>query len=106
MRLTENLLTDIRLWKAEEQENGYVGTSVQPGDRLPNIKGIVRPAEDMLTAEIYGEKIAQLLKITVCTPLENGCFAAFNGEDQPTHRIISVMHYTRHIEALAEKRRP
>lgn len=104
MRLTERLIKPIRLWSAVEGDNGYVGTSIAPGERLSDIRGIARPAEDRLTAEIYGERVAEMISIVTQDAVENGCFAAFDQEEAPTHRIISVKSYTRHNLALAERR--
>lgn len=104
MRVTVNRLTTIPLYRDVTQATGYVGNKGVP-TLVGNISADIQPAENRLTAEIYGRKVSEMLSL-ICpieTDIRDGDSVIIGGGATPTHRIVSVKPYSQHKTALAEK---
>ncbi len=103
MRLKLNELKQIQVFIPSEVDDGYIGTTTEyRPDRI--VKANVQTAESRLNAEIYGERVGEMLTLYLCKPnaLEKGEGIALKGEVKPTHRVIDCKHYRFHTTAIAE----
>lgn len=103
MRLKLNELKLVQVFTSLEVDDGYIGTTTkyQP-DRI--VKANVQTAQSKLNAEIYGERVSEMLTLYLCNPntLEKGEGISLNGEEEPTHKIIDHKGYRFHSVAIAE----
>ena len=92
-----------RVFSPVEVSDGYIGTTTeyQPG-RM--ISANVQTAESRLNAELYGERVSEMLTLYLCRPyfLEKGEAVAIGLAEKPTHKVIDCKHYRLHTVALAE----
>lgn len=104
MRLTERDLRDVYLFEAETVESGYVGTTEQ-WNYAGTVRGCVRVAESKITAEIYGERVQNMLSV-LCLPdsgIAEHTRLSVDSREVPEYKVVSIKPYQDHTVILAEK---
>lgn len=102
-RLIRKDLKPVYVFAAQEQESGYVGTKTVWA-YSHTVQCNVQPAENKLTAEIYGVRVYDMYSL-ICglsDALSEGQRVSFGSVEKPTHRIVSVKRYGMHKVLLAE----
>lgn len=100
-----NRLREVALFRAVEQDSGYVGTA-RIWEPAGTIMADVQPAENRLDVALYGERVADMLLLYVekgaSVRTGDGAFSLHeNGE--PAYRIAGVKEYPYHLVLTAEK---
>lgn len=104
MRLTERDLRDVYLFESETVESGYVGTTEQ-WNHTDTVRGCVRVAENKITAEIYGERVQNMLSV-LCLPncgITENTRLSLSDRTSPAYKVVSIKPYYDHTVILAEK---
>lgn len=103
MRLKLNESQKVQVFSPIEVSDGYIGTTTkyQPSR---TITADIQTAENKLNAQLYGDRVSEMLTLYLCFPysLENGEAIAMGVEEKPTHKVIDCKHYRFHTTATAE----
>ena len=105
MRLIRRRMKAVRIFKPVEVPSGYVGTT-ETWEDAGEVLADVQPAENRQLVELYGERTANMctLYLEKGARIRNGYGAFVLSDDRkPTHRIVSVLRYTDHLVAVAER---
>lgn len=94
----------VYFFTQEERESGYVGTETADVFKRA-YKGIAAPADSMITAEAYGERVGNLFSVSLPPGSSVSEFdkLSFEGTKKPTHRIVSLKRYHNRMVVLAER---
>lgn len=108
MRLMRRYLKPIHLF--EMQAPNEDSPDFYPGQQpewtyTRTVRGNVQPAENKLTAEMYGERVHDMLSVIL--PLGSGICEgvriSFSGTQKADYKAVSVKEYNTHTVILAEK---
>lgn len=108
MRLMEKDLKDIYLFEMQQPDED--SPDFYPGQQpewsyARTVRGNVQPAENKLTAEMYGERVHDMLSVIL--PLGSGICEgvriSFSGTQKADYKAVSVKEYNTHTVILAEK---
>lgn len=106
MPLIRKRLMPVHIFVLVERDDGYVGTETVP-EFSRTVNANVQPAESKVTAEVYGERVCNMLSVIAPAGAqidERNELSFGNGQEfAPTHKVISVKHYSDHSVILAEK---
>lgn len=94
-------LKPVHVFKETKLESDYVGTKTADA-YSHTVMCNVQSSLDKLTAEIYGERSYNMFTVMCRRGDDVSGKISFTGKDAPTHRIISIKHYTQHSVILAE----
>lgn len=97
----ERDLRTLTLDRAERTPSPYIGTKKEYKP-VGTIRAMIQPVTDSLLAALYGNRVAKM-KNLVCpagTDLKKDDLVGIDGEK---YRIVSVLAYTAHLAAVAEK---
>lgn len=103
MGLLRKNVVPVYLFEEKEVQDVYVGTEVE-AVYYKTIHAVVQPADSKFTSEVYGERAVNMFTV-LCHAFEKvklGQLVSFTGTKEPTHKIISVKHYAKHIVLTAE----
>ena len=103
MRLRYRDTVQITRYQPEAAEDKYAGVSrtwVPAG----TILAVVAPAENKRTVELYGERVVNMLQLTLepGAQLKLGDGISRSG-DAPTHIVLGIKKYSTHSAAIVEK---
>lgn len=102
MRIMESDLRTIPLFRAVTSPSDYIGTQKEYKAVEGGIRAQAQPVTDSLSVALYGNKVAQMRNL-ICpagTDLKNDDLVEIDGEK---YRITSVLKYTTHLTATAER---
>ncbi|MGN0655293.1 MAG: hypothetical protein ACI4KR_00730 [Ruminiclostridium sp.] len=105
MRLTGKYIVTLTHSRRKGNKSEYAGTEIKR-ENLPDFSGTVYPVSDEKSVALYGERIHRMYGI-YCLPecdLTDGDFVGIPGEKEE-FKIVSVMRYSTHIYAVAERSR-
>ncbi|MCM1335304.1 MAG: hypothetical protein NC084_12825 [Bacteroides sp.] len=101
MRIMTRDLRTLPLDRAERTPSPYIGTKKEYRT-IGTIRAMIQPVTDSLSAALYGNRITKM-KNLVCptgTDVRKDDLVGIDGEK---YRIVSILAYTAHIAAVAEK---
>lgn len=103
MRLRYRDTVQITRYQPEAAEDKYAGVS-RTWVHAGTILAVVSPAENKRTVELYGERVVNMLQLTLepCARLELGDGISRSG-DAPTHIVVSTKEYSTHSTAIVER---
>lgn len=104
MRLTQRDLKEVYLFTPETVESGYVGT-ITKWTYTETVKCDVQPADNKIEAEVYGERVYNMLSI-LCLPdcgMSEDIRLSINSKAAPEYKVVSIKPYSDHLVVLAEK---
>ena len=102
MRIMESDLRSIPQFRAEYSPSSYIGTQKEYKAVEGGIRAQVQPVTDNLSVTLYGNKVTQMRNL-ICpagTDVKNDDLVEIDGEK---YRVTSVLAYTTHIAATAER---
>lgn len=102
MRLKQNELTPVLLFRRSKKTSSYIGTEAAWG--TPEVMTCNRqPAENSINVDIYGEKISDIesLLFEPSVEIDKDCGISFNiNAVQPDYRIAGIKIYQTHKVVL------
>lgn len=108
MRVMEADLKPIHLFEMQAPDED--SPDFYPGQQpewtyARTVRGNVQPAENRLTAEIYGERVHDMLSVILLpgSGIHEGMRLSFSGAEKADYKTVSVKEYSTHTVILAEK---
>ena len=103
MRFMRRNLKPVYVFCPKETDSGYVGTKTE---YVPSHKiwCVISPAENKITAEIYGKRVYDMISLMCDTKedIQGAHRLSLDGFSTPEYKIVSVKKYSVHTEVLAE----
>lgn len=104
MRLMRADLHSFEFYRYEKADSGYVGTAIEKRF-AGKFSAAVKPVSDSLSAELYGERVRNMIQLTVLKDKAMLLFSngdGFRDENGRQYRIISIAEYSSHILVTGE----
>ena len=108
MRLMEKDLKDIYLFEMQQPDED--SPDFYPGQQpewsyARTVRGNVQPAENKLTAEMYGERVHNMFSVLLLpgSGVYEGMRMSFSGTQKADYKEVSVKEYSSHSVILTEK---
>lgn len=104
MRFCQKNLQKIKLFKNKNGNSNYVGT-ISEAVFIGEAEANIQTAENKLNAEIYGERVGEMLALYCSYPLKinNGDYVGIYDCNSFTHKVVSVKLYKLHAVLLVER---